>query len=175
MSTAARTRSRCASRTAWSGAKGILDRRPVRPPPEVGQRVDRVIGTDDQRRVLLAVAGSQPQLGVGGEVPAVAVMVEPEIAAVLRPEIDDPGIREQPGVQRVIGVVMTEEDVGHVLRPDAPRGERVEDRGVRRAQPGVRDDDRVAVPDERDAAANVALVADVAGWMSSTVVVIGAG
>ena len=49
---------------AWSGAERVDLGRPVRAPPEVGHRVDAVVGLDDERRVLLGVAGRQPQLGV---------------------------------------------------------------------------------------------------------------
>ena len=59
-----RGRARAARRApAWSGGERVDLGRPVGSPPEVGQGVDRVVGLDDERRVLLGVAGRQPQLG----------------------------------------------------------------------------------------------------------------
>ena len=56
------------------------------PPPQVGHRVDAVIGRDHERGVLLSVTRGQPQLAVRGEVVAIAVVVEPQVVAVARPE-----------------------------------------------------------------------------------------
>ena len=80
--------------------------RPVGAPPQVRHRVDAVVGLDDERDVLLRVAGRQPQLRVRGEVVAVAVVVEPQVVAVAGPEVDDLGIREERDVHRVVGVVV---------------------------------------------------------------------
>ena len=154
MSATARTRARWNSRSAWSGAVRVDLRRPVRPPPEVGQGVDPVLGLDDERRVLLGVAGRQPELGVRRHAPAVAAVIEPEVVPVARPEVDDLGVREQRDVDRVIRVVVAEEDVGHGLGADAERGERIEDQRARRDEAGIGDDQGVAVADERDAAAD---------------------
>ena len=125
-SASARTRSRWKSRSAWSGRYGSMPGRPVGPPPEVGQRVDPVLRVDDERGVLLGVAGRQPELGVGRHAPAVAAVIEPQVVPVARPEVDDLGVREQRDVHRVIGVVVAEEDVGHGLRRRrrAPRADR---------------------------------------------------
>ena len=49
----------------------------VLPPPEVRHRVDAIVGADDERRVLMGVARRQPQLAVGGEEVAVALVVQP--------------------------------------------------------------------------------------------------
>ena len=68
--------------------------RPVLAPPEVRHRVHGVVGLDDQRRVLLGVAGRQPQLRARREPVAVAVVVEPEVVPVAGPEVDDLGVRE---------------------------------------------------------------------------------
>ena len=56
MSAAARTRARPVSIAAWSRPERIDLGRPVGEPPQVGQRVGRVVGADDERGVLLACA-----------------------------------------------------------------------------------------------------------------------
>ena len=99
-------RARPASMAAWSSASGSISGRAIRPPPEVGHRVDAVVGLDDERGVLLGVARRQPQLRVRREPIAVAVVVEPLVADVARPEVDDLGVREERDVDRVVRVVM---------------------------------------------------------------------
>ena len=100
---------------------------PVGAPPQMGHRVDGVIGLDDERDVLLGVAGCQPQLGVRCKVMAVAVVVEPQVIAIARPEVDHFGVREQRDVHRVVRMVMRERDMADRFRCDAERGEGVED------------------------------------------------
>ena len=81
-------------------------------------------------------------------------MVEPQVVAVARPEVDDLGVREQRDVDRVVRVVVAQEDVGDRLRRDVERRQRVEDQRAAGDHPGVGDDERVAVADEHDAAAD---------------------
>ena len=69
--------------------------RPVRVPPQVGHDVHAVVRLDDQRSVLLAVAGRQPELALRREPVAVAVVVEPQVVEIARPEVDDLCLREQ--------------------------------------------------------------------------------
>ena len=47
------------------GAERVDLGRPVGMPPQVGHGVDGVVGLDDERGVLLGVAGRQPQLAFG--------------------------------------------------------------------------------------------------------------
>ncbi len=105
----------------------VDDRCPVRSPPEVGQRVDPVLGVDDKGGVFLGVTGRQPELRVRRHVPAVATVIEPEVVPVTRPEVDDLGVREERDVHRVVRVVMAQEDVGDRLGLDAEGRQRVED------------------------------------------------
>ena len=95
------------------------------------------------------------------ELVAVAVVVEPQVVLVACPEVDDLGVREERDVHRVVGMVVAQEDVGHRLRADPQRGQRVEDEAAPGDHPGIGHDDRVAVADEADAAADP--VAGVAG------------
>ena len=154
MSAAARTRARPRSMRGLVGAQRVDLGRPVRAPPQVGHGVDAVVGLDDERRVLLGVAGRQPQLAVRAEVVAVAVVVEPQVVAVARPEVDHLGVREQRDVDRVVRVVMAQEDVRDGLGCDAEVAPA--DRGSASAgRPSrVDHDQRVAVADEHDAAAD---------------------
>jgi hypothetical protein len=142
--------------------EGIDRRRPIGKPPQVRQRVDAVFRLDDERGIFLGMAGRQPQLRSRCHPPAISVMVEPEVVAVASPEVDDLGVREQGDVDRVIRVVMAEEHVGDRLRGDTQVGERVEDEPAVCDETGIRDDQRVPVPDERDAAADVTALANVA-------------
>jgi hypothetical protein len=50
--------------------------------PQVGHGVDAIIRLDDERDVLLRVAGGEPQLRVRRKVIAVAVVVEPQVVPV---------------------------------------------------------------------------------------------
>ena len=112
------------------------------------------------RRVTISEAsslvwpGRQPELGVGREAVAVAVVVEPQVVAVARPEVHDLGVREQRDVHRVVRVVVADEDVRHRLGGDVQGRQRVEDPRAARHHPGIGDDQGVAVADERDAAAD---------------------
>ena len=80
---------------------------------------------------------------------------------IARPEVDDLCLGEQGAVERVIGMVVAEEDVGHRLRGDAERGQRIEDQRAAGDHPGIDDDGRVAIAHEDDGAADV--LAGVAG------------
>jgi len=137
-------------------------RRSVGEPPEMGQGVDAVVGRDDQRRVLLAVARRQPELCPGRHLPAVAVVIEPEVAPIAGPEVHDLCVREEGDVDRVVGMVMAEKDVGDGFGGDAERRKRVEDEAAVRDEARIRDDQGVAIADEGDAAADVAALADIA-------------
>ena len=136
------------------GAEGIDLGRPVRMPPEVGEGIRRVVGFDDERRVLLGVTGGQPELGLRGEVIAVALVVQPQVVAVAGPEVDDFRVRKERDVDRVVRVVMTQEDVGHGLGRDAERGERIGDQRSTGHHPGIGHDEGVAVTDQGDARAH---------------------
>ena len=120
----------------------------------MGHRVDRVVRPDHERRVLLGVTGRQPQLAVRGEEVAVAIVVEPQVVPVARPEVDDLGVREQRDVDRVVGVVVAQEDVADGVGRHAESRQRVEDERAPGDHPRVHDDERIAVADEHDAAAD---------------------
>ena len=154
MSAAARTRARPRSSAAWSDATGRSRASGPRATTGGSSRRRR------RRRVTTSEASSSVWPGVShscavrGEVVAVAVVVEPQVVAVARPEVDDLGVREQRDVDRVVRVVVAQEDVGHGLgrrrrgRP-AGRGSASAGRPSR-----VDDDQRVAVADQDDAAAD---------------------
>ena len=112
--------------------------------------------------VVLGVAGRQPQLGSRGHPPAVTAVVQPQVVPVAGPEVDDLGVREERDVDGVVGMVMAEEDMSDRLWVDSQVGERVEDEATIRNEAGVRDDQGIAIPDERDAAADMTALADVA-------------
>ena len=135
-SAAASTRARRRSMAAWSSASGSILGRPVLAPPQVGHRVHGVVRLDDERRVLRGVARGQPQRGGRREVVAVAVVVEPQVVAVARPEVHDLRVREQRAVDRVVGMVVAEEHVGHGLwrHAEAASGSVISDR--RATMPG---------------------------------------
>ena len=136
------------------GAKRIDLRRSVGVPPQVGQGMDPVVGADDQGCVLLGVTGRQPELRVRTERIAVAVMVEPQVVLVTGPEVDHLGVWKQPDVDCVVGMVVTEKDVGHRFGCHAEGSQRIEDQRAPGHHPGVGNDERVAVADEGDAAAD---------------------
>ena len=141
-----------------------IDRgRPVAEPPQVRHRVDRVGGVDDERGVLLGVARRQPQPRVRPQLEAIARRVEPEVVAITRPEVDDLCVREERDVDRVIGVVVAQEDVRDVVRVDVEGCKRVEDQVAAGDHAGVGNDSRVAIADKGDRAAHVAVVAGIAG------------
>ena len=155
MSAAARTLARPRSRAWPSDANGSTAGRAVGVPPQVRHRIHAVVRLDDERGVLLAVARRQPQLAVRREPVAVAVVVEPQVVAVARPEVDDLGVREQGAVDGVIRVVMAQEDVGHRVGLDAEGRQRVEDQRAAGDHARVDNDDRVAVADQHDGAGRV--------------------
>ena len=109
------------------GAQWIVLRAPVGVPPEMRHGVHGVIGLDDQRGVFLGVPGGQPELAPGAQPVAIPVVIEPQVVAVPSPEVDDLRVREQRDVHRVIGVVMTQEDVGDGLGGDAVLAQGIED------------------------------------------------
>ena len=111
-------------------------------PPQVRHRVGRVVGLDDERGVLLGVPGRQPELGLRGEPVAVAVVIEPQVIAVARPEVDDLGVREQGDVDRVIGWWWLGRR-GHCLGRHPERRQRIEDQRPARDHSRDRDDQRV--------------------------------
>jgi hypothetical protein len=60
----------------------------------------------------------------------------------------DRGLREQARIQRVIGMVVAQDHVGDVLRPDAERGQRIEDRLRARGHARIDHDHPVAVANQ---------------------------
>jgi predicted amidohydrolase YtcJ len=123
-------------------------------PPQVGQRMDAVLSPDNQRGVLFGVTRGQPQLAVRAQGIAVAVVVEPQVVLVARPEVDDLGVREQRDVYGVIGMVMAQEDMADCLRSDPECSQRLEDQAGPGDHSRVGHDERLTVADEGDAAAD---------------------
>jgi len=93
---------------------------------------------------------------------AVALVIGPVTSAVGGPEIDHRRVREQRGVDRMIRVVVGQEDVGHVLRSEAIVAERSDDLLSVGHHPGVDHDPGVSVEDQAHRGPDAALV-DVAG------------
>jgi hypothetical protein len=130
-------------------------------PPQVRHGVDGVVSLDEERDVLLRMAGRQPELGIRSEVVAVPVVIEPQVVPVSSPEVDDLGVGEQRDVHRVIRVVVRERDVGHGRGFKAQLRERVQDQGALRDHARVYDDHRVPVADQHYGRGR--MEADVAG------------
>jgi hypothetical protein len=93
---------------------------------------------------------------------AVAFVIGPVTSAVGGPEVDHRCVREQGGVDRVIRVVVGQEDVGHVLRGEATVPQRPDDLLSVGHHPGVDHDPGVSVEDQAHCGPDAALV-DVSG------------
>ena len=92
---------------------------------------------------------------------AVALVVQPQVVAEARFEVDHLGVGKERDVHRVVRVMVAQENVGHGLRHDAECRERIEDQRTGGDHPRVDHDRRVRVPDEHDRAADT--LARVAG------------
>ena len=143
---------------------GVDLRRSVGSPPGVGAGHHPVIGLGEDGQVLVRMTRGHDQPRVRAEPMAFALVVDPLVATVVGPGIDNVSFREERRVDRVVGVMMGQHDVGDLCRGVAQRGERPQD-GVRlRHQPRVDHDQCAVVLDQADAAAHRgAGVANVAG------------
>ena len=106
--------------------------------------------------VLGRVAGRAREHDRGAQDATLRVGILPVRAAVDRPVVVDRGVREVAGVDRVVGMVVAEHDVGDVLDTDAERLERIEDRASALGHPRVDHDRDVAVADQRARARDAA-------------------
>jgi predicted amidohydrolase YtcJ len=134
------------------GTQRVLVGAPIGMPPEMGHGIHGVVRLDDQGGVFFGVARRQPELAPGAQLVAIPVVVEPQVVAVAGPEVHDLRVREQRDVDRVIGMVMTQEDVGHRIRGHAVLAQGVEDERPAGHHPRIDNDRRVAVPNEDDGA-----------------------
>ena len=91
----------------------------------------------------------------GGQLDALGVPARPEVAVVHGPVVVHPRVREQRDVDGVVGVVVTDHDVGHLLRLCAEPADRGEQLVAVGDEPRVDDQHQVAVPDQTDGAADV--------------------
>lgn len=85
-----------------------------------------------------------------GQLEPLSFPVRPYVAFVDRPVIVHPGVLEECDVDRMGRVVVTEDDVRHLLGRHAEARERIEDGGARGDHPRVNDRDHVAIPEEAD-------------------------
>ena len=131
------------------GRVGILDRL-LRVPPQVGEHDQALVGVHQRRDVLRGVTRRFDQADRRRQLEPLGLAVDPEVVAVPRPVVVDPGLREQGGVQRVIGVVVREHHVGDLLGGDLHLGERTQDRVPPGDQSGVDDDHDTVLPSEAD-------------------------
>src|SRR5262249_25541307 len=153
------------------GGQRVLGRA-VRPPPGVGARVDAVGRGRQGGDVLGRVPGSGHQPDRGGELEVTGLAADPQVAFVGGPVVVDAGTEEQRRVDRVVGVVVAEHDVGDVAGGRPVRGERGNQRVPVGHHARVDHDHPAAVQDQRDGGAHpvtggivayVALVQDVHG------------
>jgi hypothetical protein len=70
------------------------------------------------------------------------------VVAAHGPEVDDLRLAEEGDVDRMVQVVMRDEDVGHVVRRDAEPLQRIEDQRAALDHARVDDDHPVAVADQ---------------------------
>ena len=161
MSAAARIRARLASRIAWSGANGSISG--VRSPRHQAWVIAYVASSASTISEASSSVwpGVSQSCGCGRESVAVTVVVEPLVADVAGPEVDDLGLREEGDVDRVVGMVVRQEHVADRLGRDPEGGERVEDQRPPGDHPGIDHDPGVAVEDQDDAAGDP--IAGIAG------------
>ncbi len=133
----------------------------VTAPPCMGAGHNPVIRLHQERRVLLCVAGGQDQGGMFTHAVPVAGMIQPLVAAVASPEVHQLRVREERDVDRVIGVVMGDDDVRHLLRRHAQRPQWGQDEVAHSDHSWIDHDHRRTVEHRTDRPGN-SVVADVA-------------
>ena len=114
----------------------------------MGEDNESIVGSRKRRDVLVSVSAHVEQEDVRREVKPVRLPVGPQITLVDGPVVMKPGAWEERSVDRVVRVVVREDDVGDVVGPEASIGERAEDRPGSGNQPRVDDDDRVRIADQ---------------------------
>jgi hypothetical protein len=97
-------------------------RRHVLQPPEMGEDIGAVIGPDHERGIFFGVAGGAQHGDARDNVILVPVIL-PEIPGVPSSKIHDLGVREEGDVHRMVGMMMTDKDMGDLLRVDPGFGE----------------------------------------------------
>jgi hypothetical protein len=109
---------------------------------------DPIVRLNDRRDVFLRVTLRVQKRHVRRYLKALRVPRNPQIALIDRPVIVEPRIGEQRRVDRVVGMVVGKDRVGHVARRHAERSQRVEYRWRSRHQARVDDDEEVAIPNQ---------------------------
>jgi hypothetical protein len=122
--------------------------------PAVGRDHDAVRRAHDEREVLGGVSRRARDAHGRAEHPAVALGVLPLVAPVDRPVVVDGGVREQPGVHRVVGMVMAEDHLGDVLGSNAEPRQRFEHRCCAGRHARIDHDHAIAVAHQRARAAD---------------------
>src|SRR5215472_6685014 len=97
-------------------------RRAGRGPPRVGADVGPVGGGGHGADVLLGVARRGDQPDRWAQLGALGFAVDPQVPVVSRPVVVHAGIGEQRGVDRVIGMMVAEYDVGDLAGRHARPG-----------------------------------------------------
>jgi hypothetical protein len=114
----------------------------------MGEHHEAVLGLDGGRDVLGRVPRRLEQPDRRRQLEPLGLPVDPQVVAVPRPVVVHPGLREQRGVERVIGMVVRQDHVRDRGGDDLELGERTQDRVLPRHQPGVHDDQHAVVPGE---------------------------
>jgi hypothetical protein len=99
------------------GRVGVLDRGIGRP-PRVGEDNESIVGSRKCRDVLVSVSAHVEQEDVRREVKPVRLPVGPQITLVDGPVVMKPGAWEERSVDRVVRLVVREDDVGDVVGPE---------------------------------------------------------
>ena len=84
-------------------------------PPAMGQYVSAFGGLHHQRRILFGMPRSMQNVDAGGHGVAIHV-VAPQVAFVHGQKVHNFGIREQGNFDRMIGVMVTDKHVRHLVR-----------------------------------------------------------
>ena len=116
----------------------------------MGAGHDAVIGLDQPGDVLRRMARGHHQSNVRGGAIAIAVVVEPQVAAVGCPGIHHVGVWKEGGVECVVGMMVREQDVRHSLGLHAKAREGLDDQAPIWDHSRVHHQAGVAVEDQGD-------------------------
>ena len=89
---------------------------------------------------------------------AVAGMIEPQVAAIDRPGVDHVCVRKERRVERVVGVMVREQNVGNALRGNAEAGQVLDHLVTVGDHSRIYNQAGVAIENERDARGHVVAV-----------------
>src|SRR6266540_5125379 len=105
----------------------------------MGKDIGAVIGLHDQRGIFFSVAGGA-QHGDAWDNVVLFPVILPEIPSVPGPKIHDLGVWEQGYVHRMVGMMMTDKDVGDLLGGDPGFPEPLQNEGSLGDHAGIRYD-----------------------------------